>query len=139
MCIFLEDLPARWVERPMQVPSRPHTGQQDYAASKFALLDGGRPKGLVSFETVVYKDQRTATDVLVGTLSRISFLKLSKLDLGDAGVMIELAGKPGQVMRAIAFIERNVYGLIMLSCEPDRLVSDTWLIGMARTMAGRMR
>jgi hypothetical protein len=139
MSIGLDDLPARWVERPLQEPSRPRIGQLDYAGSKFALREGDRYKGLVSFETVVYEDRRTATDVLVGTLSRIPFLKMSKLDLGDAGAMVEMAGKPGQVMKAIAFVERNVYALILLSCEPDNSVTDIWLIRMARIMAARMR
>lgn len=139
MSIGLDDLPARWVERPMQEQSRPRIGQQDYAGSKFALLEGDRPKGMILFETVVYQDRRTAADVLVGTLSRIPFLKMSKLDLGETGAMVELAGRPGQVMRAVAFVERNVYALIMLSCEPDTMVTNTWLIGMARVMAARIR
>jgi hypothetical protein len=52
--------------------------------------------------------------------------------------MMEAAGKAGRRMKALAFVERNVYGLIMLSCDSDCNVSDSWLIGMGRIMVSRM-
>jgi hypothetical protein len=77
--------------------------------------------------------------VLTSTLSKMGFLRLSKVDVGDAGAMIEVEGKVGRRMKAIAFVERNVFGLVLLSCTPDCVASDSWLISMARLMASRMR
>jgi hypothetical protein len=131
------DLPARWTERVGQ-ENEPRLGQADHSISRFQLLEGKRPKGQISFETMVFKDRRTAAEVLVGTLSRLPFHKMSRIDLGDAGAMIELIGKPGRTMRTIAFVKNNVCGLIMLTCEHDSGVTDLWLVSMARLMASRM-
>lgn len=131
------DLPARWTERTAQ-ESEPRLGQVDHSMSRFQLLEGKRSKGQISFETMIFKDRRIAVDVLVGTLSRLPFHKMSRIDLGDAGAMIELIGRPGRTMRAIAFVKSNVCGLIMLTCEHDSGVTDLWLVGMARLMASRM-
>jgi hypothetical protein len=117
---------------------QPKFGQRDYAAAKFLMRDNEVEKAALTFETVVYNDQRTAAAVLMGTLSKMGFLQLSKVDVGDAGAMIEVQGRAGRTMKAIAFVERNVFGLVMLSCVPDSSASDSWLISMARLMASRM-
>lgn len=135
MRVSKADMPPIWEELPVKPTSQPRFGQRDYAASRFAM-DG--EKATVSFETVVYNDQKAATSVLMGMLSKIGFLKLTKVEVGDIGAMIEVEGRPGRRMKAIAFVERNVFGLIMLSCNPNCVASDSWLISMARLMASRM-
>ncbi|MBI0583823.1 MAG: hypothetical protein ISF22_06295 [Methanomassiliicoccus sp.] len=139
MIIGPGDLPTRWAELPSRASEQPRLGQRDYAAAKYVLMDDRKEKGQISFETIVYKDHKMAVDVLVGMVSKMATLKLSRLDLGDAGVMIEAEGKVGRKMKAVAFIERNVYGLIMLSADSASNISDPWLISMARIMASRMR
>ncbi len=138
MSISRADLPQRWEERPVKIMEQPKFGQRDYAAAKFLMRDQSGEKAALSFETVVYNDQRTAAAVLISTLSKMGFLKLSKVDVGDAGAMIEVEGKVGRRMKAIAFVERNVFGLVLLSCTPDCVASDSWLISMTRLMASRM-
>jgi hypothetical protein len=138
MSVTRADLPSRWEERPVKVMDQPKFGQRDYAAAKFLMRDDEVEKAALTFETVVYSDQRTAAAVLMGTLSKMGFLQLSKVDVGDAGAMIEIQGRAGRTMKAIAFVERNVFGLVMLSCMPDCSASDSWLISMARLMASRM-
>lgn len=135
MRVSKADMPPLWEELPVRISSQPRFGQRDYAASRFAMSGD---KATISFETIVYNDQKTATAVLVTTLSKIGFLKLTKLDVGDSGAMIEVEGRPGRKMKAVAFVERNVFGLIMLSCRPECTASDSWLISMARLMASRM-
>jgi len=139
MIIVPNDLPTRWAEVPVQATEKLRIEQGNYAVSRFALMDGKKEKGQLSFETVVYPNQRAAVDVLVKTLSKMTCLKLTKVGLGDAGAMMEAVGKAGRDMKAIAFVERNVYGLIMMSCDADCSVSDSWLISMGRVMVSRMR
>lgn len=139
MNIVSQDLPTRWAEVPVKQPERLHGDKDSYAVSRFAMMDGRKDLGQLSFETVVYRDRKTAVDVLVKTLSKMSCLKLSRVDLGDAGAMMEAVGKAGRKMKAVAFVERNVYGLIMLSCDAECKVPDSWLIGMGRLMVSRMR
>jgi len=139
MILSKGDLPPAWEERPVRPTDQPRFGQRDYAASRFVMSGGDGERAAVIFEAVVYRDQSTAAAVLAGTLGKIGFLRLSKIDLGDVGAMIEVPGKAGRRMRAIAFVERNVFGLVMLSCRSDCSASDSWLISMARLMASRMR
>jgi hypothetical protein len=139
MSISRVDLPPKWEELRVKASDQPRFGQRDYAAAKFLIRDEGAEKAVLSFETVVYKDQRAAASVLMGTLDKMGFLRLSKVDVGDAGAMIEVEGRPGRKMKAIAFVERNVFGLVLLSCTPDCSASDSWLISMARLMVSRMR
>ncbi len=139
MNIVPRDLPSRWVEVPVKMPERLGANNERYAVSRFVMKDGEKDLGQLSFETVVYRDRKTAVDVLVKTLSKMSCLKLSRVDLGEAGAMMEAVGKAGRKMKAIAFVERNVYGLIMLSCDSACKVSDSWLISMGRLMVSRMR
>ena len=138
MTIVPSDLPTRWAEVPVKASEKLHHDSENYAVSRFALMDGRKEKGLLSFETIVYRNHKAASDVLVKMLSRMSCLKLTRVALGDAGAMMEAAGKAGRRMKALAFVERNVYGLIMLSCDSDCNVSDSWLIGMGRIMVSRM-
>lgn len=139
MSITAGDMPARWTESKVRVMDQPKFGQRDYAATRFHQGEGSAEKANISFETVVYSDHQTAAGVLMGTLGKMSFLKLSKVDLGDAGAMVEVVGHPSRRLRAIAFVERNVVGLIMLSSKRDSSISDSWLISMARVMASRMK
>jgi hypothetical protein len=139
MNIVPNDLPTRWAEVPVKAAEQLRHEQGSYAVSKFALMDGRKVKGQLSFETVVYRDQKTAVDVLVKTLSKMTCLKMTRVGLGDAGAMMEAVGKAGRSMKAVVFVERNVYGLIMLSCDEECKVSDSWLISMGRIMVSRMR
>jgi len=139
MCVTVDDMPSRWIERTQNVTDQPRLGQRDYACARFAVEEDGRERALVSFEAVVYKDAATAAGVFIGTLKSLGFMDLSKLDVGSMGAMLRVAGRPGKEMRAVAFAERNVFGLIMLSRSPDCPVSDSWLASMARLMASRMR
>lgn len=139
MCIRAKDMPARWKERRTSVMDQPRFGQRDYASSRFYIEEGGVEKAAINFETVVYKDHRSAASVFAGTLSKMGFLRLSKLDLGDMGAMIEVPGQPSRHLRAVLFTERNVMGLIMLSCATDQHISDSWLISMGRLMVSRAR
>jgi hypothetical protein len=139
MSMLRTDLPPRWEERPVNIVDQPKFGQRDYATARFLMRDQTGEKAALSFETVVYNDQKTAARMLMSMLSKMGFLKLSKVEIGDAGVMIEAEGKVGRKMKAIAFVERNVFGLVMLSCTTDAAASDSWLISMARLMASRMR
>lgn len=138
MNIVHADLPTRWAEVPVKLSEQLRLDKGNYAVSRFTLTDDRRDDGQLSFETVVYPDRKTAVEVLVKTLSKMSCLKLSRVDLGEAGAMMEAVGKAGRIMKAIAFVERNVYGLIMLSCDESCNVSNTWLIGMGRLMVSRM-
>lgn len=139
MCIRTEDIPTRWVEKRVSVMNQPRFGQRDYASARFCIEEGGLEKAIVSFETVVYKDAPTASGVFVGTLKSLGFLNLSKLQVGDMGAMVEVPGQPSRRLRAVLFAERNVFGLILLSHAKDSVVSDSWLISMARLMVSRMR
>lgn len=139
MCVGPEDLPPRWRERKVSVMEQPKFGQRDYVARRFAVVEGGVEKANVSFEVVVYKDHRTAGSVFAGTVEKMGFLHLSKLDLGDMGAMIEVPGQPSRDLRALVFTERNVLGLIMLSSAKDYKVSNSWLISMGRLMASRAK
>lgn len=85
----------------------------------------------------MYNDRETAARVFAGTLAKMGFLRLTRLDLGDMAAMIEVAGHPSRRMRALIFTERNVMGLIMLSTSSERQASDSWLISMGRLMASR--
>lgn len=137
MCIGSEDLSPRWSEMKVSVLEQPKFGQRDYAVRRFAMIEDGREKATVSFEVVVYNDQQTATRVLAGTLGKMGFLRLTRLDVGDMGAVVEVAGHPSRRLRALMFVERNVMGLIMLSTTMDRQASDSWLISMGRLMASR--
>jgi hypothetical protein len=139
MIILPNDLPTRWAEVPVNAAEQLRPEQGSYAVSRFVLMDGRKERGVLSFEAVVYPDQRTAVDVLVKTLSKMTCLKLTRVSLGDAGAMMEAVGKAGRSVKAMAFVERNVYGLIMMSCEAECNVSDSWLISMGRIMVSRMR
>lgn len=139
MNIAPKDMPTRWAEVAVKQPEQLRAEKGGYAVSRFVMMDGRKDLGQLSFETVVYRDRKTAVEVLVKTLSKMSCLKLSKVDLGDAGAMMEAVGKAGRKMKAIAFVERNVYGLIMMSCDAECKVSDSWLISMGRLMVSRMR
>jgi hypothetical protein len=138
MNIVPGDLPTRWAEVPVKLSEQLRLEKGDYAVSRFTLMDGHKDRGQLSFETVVYPNRKAAVDVLVKTLSKMTCLKLTRVDLGEAGAMMEAVGKAGRRMKAIAFVERNVYGLIMLSCDEECSISDSWLIGMGRTMVSRM-
>lgn len=138
MNIAPSDLPTKWAEVPVKLEEQLRLEKGNYAVSRFALMDGRRDRGQLSFETMVYPDRNTATQVLVKTLGKMSSLKLSRVELGEAGAMMEAVGKAGRVLKAIAFVERNVYGLIMLSCDEECKVSGTWLIGLGRLMVSRM-
>lgn len=139
LCVGPEDLPPRWRERRVSVMEQPKFGQRDYIARRFAVVEGGVEKANLSFEVVVYKDHHTASSVFAGTLSKMGFLHLTKLDLGDMGAMIEVPGQPSRDLRALLFTERNVMGLIMLSTAKDYHVSNSWLISMGRLMVSRAR
>jgi len=138
MNIVPADLPTRWAEMPINASEQLRLEKGNYAVSRFALMDGPRGRGQLSFETVVYPSRKTAVDVLVKTLSKVTCLRLTRVDLGEAGAMMEAVGKAGRKMRALAFVERNVYGLIMLSCDQECKVPDSWLISMGRVMVSRM-
>lgn len=139
MCIRAEDIPSKWSEKRISVMNQPKFGQRDYASVRFCIEDEGVEKATVSFETVVYKDAPTAAGVLVGTLKSLGFLNISKLEVGAMGAMVDVPGQPSRSLRALAFVERNVFGLILLSHSKDCPVSDSWLISMARLMVSRMR
>jgi hypothetical protein len=139
MCICGADLSPKWREKAISVMVQPKFGQRDYAVAKFVVEEQSQEKALLSFETVVYKDHDTAAGVFAGTLKHMGFLKLSKLDLGDMGAMIEVQGSPNKTLKAILFTERNVMGIIMLSSARDYNVPDAWLVSMARLMAGRTK
>ena len=137
MCIRSDDLSPRWKEKKVSVLEQPKFGQRDYAVRRFVISEDGVEKAATSFEVVVYNDRETAARVFAGTLAKMGFLRLTRLDLGDMAAMIEVAGHPSRRMRALIFTERNVMGLIMLSTSSERQASDSWLISMGRLMASR--
>ena len=136
MCIRSEDLSPRWKEKKVSVLEQPKFGQRDYAVRRFVISEDGVEKAATSFEVVVYNDRGTAARVFAGTLAKMGFLRLTRLDLGDMAAMIEVAGHPSRRMRALIFTERNVMGLIMLSTSSERQASDSF-ISMGRLMAFR--
>ncbi len=137
MCICPEDLSPRWSEKKVSVLEQPKFGQRDYAVRRFVISEDGMEKAAASFEVVVYNDHSTAARVFAGTLGKMGFLHLTRLELGDMAAVIEVPGHPSRKMRALIFTERNVMGLIMLSTSSDRQVSDSWLISMGRLMVSR--
>lgn len=137
MCICPEDLSPRWSEKKVSVLEQPKFGQRDYAVRRFVISEDGMEKAAASFEVVVYNDHSTAARVFAGTLGKMGFLRLTRLELGDMAAVIEVPGHPSRKMRALIFTERNVMGLIMLSTSSDRQVSDSWLISMGRLMVSR--
>ncbi|MDW5563999.1 MAG: hypothetical protein SA339_12325 [Methanomassiliicoccus sp.] len=138
MIIVPNDLPTRWTEVPIKPSERLREEKVDYAVSRFALMDGRKESGKLSFEAMVYRNQRAAVEVLVKMLGKMTSLQLTRVDLGTAGAMMEVVGKAGRKMKAVAFVERNVFGLIMLSCDTESGVSDAWLLSMGRLMISRM-
>ena len=139
MNMKMSDMPPKWAEKQAKLLDQPKFGQRDYFVTKFSLMDGSKERANISFETIVYKDQKTAMALLIGTLSHMTFLRLTKVEVGDVGAMIEVRGRADRRLKAVAFVERNVFGLIMLSAATDYTVSDSWLISMARLMVSRMR
>mgnify|MGYP000874265886 CR=1 FL=1 len=137
MCVMPADMPPRWSEMKVSVLEQPKFGQRDYAVRRFVLSDDGKEEALASFEVVVYNDHQTAARVFASTLSKMGFLRLTKLDLADMAAVIEVPGRPTRRLRALIFAERNVMGLIMVSTISDRYASDSWLISMGRLMVSR--
>jgi hypothetical protein len=137
MCVG-PDPNSSWREIKVSVLDQPKLGQRDYAARRFTLSENGKEKASASFEVVVYNDHETAARVFAGTLERMSFLRLARLDLGDMAAFIEAPGHPSRKMRALIFAKRNVMGMIMLSTSLDQNIPDHWIIDKGRIMASRM-
>ncbi len=139
MSIRNGDLPSRWMEQKVNVLNQPKFGQTDYHIKRFALDEDGSRKALISFETIVYKDHVQASKMFVTTVRKLGPLYLSKLDIGDIAVMVEVKGHPTQDLKALIFLERNVMGLIMLSSSSNHRISDQWIVSMARLMLSRTK
>ena len=139
ICVTAEDMPLLWREEKVSVMEQPRFGQRDYATSRFSIVEDGVERAVISFEVVIYSDRHTAANVFSGTLGKMRFLHLARLELGDMGAMIEVPGHPSRRLCALLFTERNVMSLIMLSVSRDHEISDRWLISMGRLMASRIR
>ncbi len=137
MSIFSEDMPLVWEHERSKVMGQPNFGQRDYAASNFKLVNAGQQKATISFETVVYKDAANAMSMFGTMVSKLGPLSLSKLDVGDIGVMIQTNDRPSKRFKAISFVQNNVIGIIMASSSDDRQIPDVWLVKLARLMSSR--
>ncbi len=131
------DMPPKW--KAVEKPGGPKYGQRDYAASEFVVEVDGEEKARITFELIAFNDIASARNLFEGTLRSITFLPMTRLDVGWVGAMIDNPGKMNKNSKALVFVERNVVCLILVTHQSNYGVSNHWLISMARLQDSRIR
>ncbi len=139
MIIDRYEMPPKWEGKQDPQTEGPRYGHWDYASRRFCVNVEGKEKAEISFELIMFRNTASARNLLESTIRSMSFLPITKLDLGWVGVMIESPGKAGKTCKALMFAERNVVCLILASHSLDYMVSNHWLMSMARLQHSRIK
>ncbi len=139
MIIGANDMPPKWMVKQDAQNKGPKYGHSDYAARHYCAIAEGKQKAEISFELIMFRSSAMARDLLESTIRNMAFLPMTRLDVGWVGVMINSPGKAGKTSKALMFVERNVVCLILVSHDSDYVLSNHWLVSMARLQLSRIK
>ena len=139
MIIDSDDMPPKWGTKVKPENNGPKYGHWDYASRNFCAEVEGKEKAEIAFELIMFRDTAAARNLLESTIRSMTFLPMTRLDIGWVGVMVDSPGRATKTCKALMFVERNVVCLMLVSHDPDYAVSNHWLISMARLQNSRIR